>query len=62
MALSYLQAGQKSKESIENQVILQAEQQHSDPFQDCMRLLNREKVFSVLKWLGKLFHRVAEEI
>jgi hypothetical protein len=37
---------------------LHAEQRHLDPFQDCKRLLNWEKLFSVLKWSGRLFHNV----
>ena len=38
---------------------LHAEQQHLVPFQDCIKLLNWEKLFSVLKWSGRLFHNVA---
>ena len=38
---------------------LQAEQRHSAPFQDRIRLLKCKKLFSVLKWFGRLFHNVA---
>jgi hypothetical protein len=38
---------------------LQAEQRHFEPLQDWIRLLKCEKLFSVLKWFGRLFHSVA---
>jgi hypothetical protein len=36
-----------------------AEQRQSEPVQDWTRLLICAKLFSVLKWTGKLFHREA---
>ena len=48
-----------TERSNQKQNHLQAEQQHSVPFQDCIKLLNCEKLFSVLKWSGRLFHNVA---
>jgi hypothetical protein len=37
---------------------LQAEQRLFEPLQDWIRLLKCEKLFSVLKWFGRLFHSV----
>jgi hypothetical protein len=52
----------KTNMTIKNEAILaylQAEQRHSVPLQDCMRLLKLEKLLSVLKWSGRLFHIAA---
>ena len=41
---------------MKNQAYLQAEQRHSDPFQETLKL---RKAILVLKWFGKMLHRVA---
>jgi len=38
---------------------MHAEQWHSEPFQDWIKLLNWEKLFSLLKWYGRLFQSEA---
>ena len=38
---------------------LHAEQRHTEPFQDWIKLKKWLKLFSVLKWFGRSFHRVA---
>ena len=39
---------------------LHAEQQHFEPFQDYKALKLRKQLFSVMKWSGRQFHRLAD--